>query len=138
MATDQLFPERPPTEVILAGVCVVAEDRPDSKAQEEAGRMLRRVPGKQPTDQAIIDRLVKLLKGHQEVRAAYLFGSRARGAVRDRRVMSTSPSRLLPQLQPGMRLISRSSWQPSLECQSRSLTWLALARTLSRRCIERE
>jgi len=41
---------------------------------------VQQVPGKKVADQAIIDRLTALLKGHEEVCAAYLFGSRARGS----------------------------------------------------------
>ena len=41
---------------------------------------MQQVPGKKRADQAIINRLAALLKGHEEVRAAYLFGSRARGS----------------------------------------------------------
>lgn len=40
----------------------------------------RQVPGKKVADQALVARLTTLLQSHEEVRAAYLFGSRARGS----------------------------------------------------------
>lgn len=42
----------------------------------------RQVPGKKVADQALVARLTTLLRSHEEVRAAYLFGSRARGNQR--------------------------------------------------------
>ena len=42
----------------------------------------RQVPGKKVADQALVARLTTLLQSHEEVRAAYLFGSRARGSQR--------------------------------------------------------